>query len=416
MNGDCAMERALSNYYQEYSISPATLKQKIGQAGLNLEAMELAIPRENKRLTEIEQELNHRIIGQPDAINSIMSALGRGEFRNPRRPVATLLFLGPTGVGKTETAQELAAVLNDGDTEGVFTRIDCSLYANGNEVSRLVGASPNYVGYEQPPKYSDIDSSRMNVVVFDEIEKGHQKLHDQMLQILDNGEIDLMNSDEKVSFRNSIIIATSNVGSGEISQLTSGKRLGFINLEESKQPVSKRKIDKVALESLMHRFRPEFVGRFNEKVVFSPLDDEKLGEVLDRYVEKMNEREQHRTVGVELAISPELRDKLIACVDDRHQLGARPVIDYFENTVGKEYGERIAERSIPWKSFSYAVPAETAGFDGSSMTAAFYFERTVDESELMNQEIDEELYQWLQGKELVLGKTSKPNRRAKSKQ
>src|SRR5690606_25270642 len=117
------------------------------------------------------------------AVKSVMAVLGRGEFRDPRRPVANLLFLGPTGVGKTETARELAAILNDGDLKGVFTRIACSLYANGNEVSKLVGASPNYVGYEQTPTYLDIDSSRMNILLFDEIEKGHQKLHDQMLQI-----------------------------------------------------------------------------------------------------------------------------------------------------------------------------------------------------------------------------------------
>lgn len=422
---ELAMEHAIDTYYQKNNISRERLVPKMGEVGLNLESMELAIPKENHRLIEIEEKLNSRIVGQPEAIKSIMAALARGEFRDPNRPIANILFMGPTGVGKTELAQELASILHDGNLDGVFTKIDCSMYTHGYEVSFLVGSPPGYVGRKQKPKYAEIDSSKINVVLYDEIEKGHPKLHDQMLQILDKGEIDLLNSDDdngdraaemteskKVSFRNSIIIATSNVGSSEISRLNSRRPMGFADNDSDRMHPTKEQLDQVSFEALKQQFRRELIGRFTDKIAFHPLDDEQIGEVLDRYVGRMNEREQHRAIDVELAISPELRDKLVAEVDQRHALGARPVLDHFENTVGKEYAQHIENRSIPWRSFAYAVPAEDV-YSEPTERAAFYFDRReVHEKELLLQELDEDLYKAFEQAYMARKKQSKPNRRA----
>ena len=329
-------------------------ERQLGGVALDFAGMELAVMRSLESEDPIESGLKRKIVGQPEAVESIMAALNRGEFRNPKRPIASLLFMGPTGVGKSEMAKELAILLNGDDH--AFLKIDCSQYSNGHEVSALVGAPPSYVGREQKPRFDPyLIEQHRSVILFDEIEKGHQKLHDLMLQILDDGQIDLLNSDAKVSFRNSIIIATSNVGSQEISDLIGGKKIGFHD-QEVKEGASKNQINKASFEALKRRFRPELIGRFDDRIVFSALDDTQLGVVLDRYVTEMNGAPESMAKGVNLTLVPELRDKIVAESEGRDQLGARPVLRQFEKTIWREYAQHLSHGSIPRNCRVVAAP------------------------------------------------------------
>src|SRR5919112_5865901 len=166
-------------------------------------------------LDDVEQKLRHTIFGQERAIEAVVRLLNRARYGfsagNPRRPRATLLFLGPTGVGKTASARALAQLLRpDGEA---FLKVDCSLFSQGHEVSALVGAPPSYVGRDQKPLLDpDVIETENSVVLFDEIEKGTAELWNLLLQVMEDGEVTLLNSGRNVSFRNAILIMTTNVG------------------------------------------------------------------------------------------------------------------------------------------------------------------------------------------------------------
>src|ERR671938_638676 len=181
-------------------------------------------------LDDVEQKLRNTIFGQERAIEAVIRVLNRARFGfsagNPRRPRATLLFLGPTGVGKTATARRLAQLLRpDG---GGFLKLDCSLFSQGHEVSALVGAPPSYVGRDQKPLLDpEIIETENSVVLFDEIEKGTPELWNLLLQIMEDGELTLLNSGRVVSFRNMILIMTTNVGAKEMVDFLDKRNIGF---------------------------------------------------------------------------------------------------------------------------------------------------------------------------------------------
>lgn len=303
----------------------------------------------------IQQGLERAIIGQDEAIDGIMSALNRERLRNPDRPIANLLFMGPTGVGKSQTAKELARLLRTGDGES-FLQIDCSTYSQDHTVSAMLGSPPGYVGRGQKPVLDPaIIEKPRSVVLFDEIEKGSPTLWDTLLQIMDNGEIALLNQNKKVSFRNSIIIMTSNVGSGNIANLLETKSFGFHTSRTNTTPpqVTKRQVDKVALDALKERFRPEFINRFDRRVVFTSLDDSQLATILKQYVATANKR--YGAQGYHLDISPALIGKLVSDVEERSQFGARPVLRAFDSKVESLFAELINSGGIPPGSRAYAV-------------------------------------------------------------
>lgn len=338
---------------------------------LAFENLILAEHGELKPLSNIEAGLNEAIIGQPEAIESLISALHREKLRNPNRPIANLLFLGPTGVGKSETAKELANLLHE-DGKG-FLKIDCSSYSRGHEIATLVGAPPGYVGHEKKPLFDkEIIERDKSVILFDELEKGSQPLWDLMLQIMDDGEVTIQSTGETVSFKNSIIIMTSNLGASEIMNTLSDKKIGFQTTKGME--VNKKSVDEAANKALKEQFRPEFINRFDKRVVFSPLDDEKLGKVLDRYVEDANER--YQKAGILLAMSPKLRNEIVASCDERSHFGARPILRRYDQLVESLLGEHLSSGGIPERSWVYAVSSkEIPGEkDDSSIGVRFFYE------------------------------------------
>jgi len=349
-------------------ISTETQKQ-LGHTAL--EGLTLAVPVESHPLVNIEQHLKHSIVGQDDAIDSIMHALNREKFRNPNRPYANLLFLGPTGVGKSETAKELAAQLHKG--ENGFLKIDCSLFSHGHEVSALLGSPPGFVGREQEPLLDPrIIEQDKSVIMFDEVEKGSQQLWDLLLQIMDDGEVSLLSGSRKVSFKNSIIIMTSNLGSHEMTELLSRRNVGFRAAQSEQISTTNQEIDTAVNNALRHHFRPEFINRFDRKVIFKPHDDTQMGEVLDRYVERANER--YKKLGVMLSLSPTLRDEMVVGNSQRKQFGVRPILRDYDHMIESELATYVNAGSIPLGSEVVALsPSELPEEQILSSSVNFYY-------------------------------------------
>lgn len=254
--------------------------------------LQRAVRGDKNPLDVIEQSLRNTIFGQERAIEAIIRVLNRARFGfaagNSRRPRATLLFLGPTGVGKTETARRLAQLLRpDGEA---FLKIDCSLFSQGHEVSALVGAPPSYVGRDQKPLLNpDIIEQENSVVLFDEIEKGQPELWNLLLQIMEDGEILLLNGGRRVSFSNSIIVLTTNVGAKEMVDFLDQRTIGFRTSRQDVEATG-RQIYQIGFEALQKVFQPEWINRIDEIVAFRPLSSEVLRQVLDRMVKEANDQ------------------------------------------------------------------------------------------------------------------------------
>jgi ATP-dependent Clp protease ATP-binding subunit ClpB len=218
---------------------------------------------EVEKLLHMEQRLHNRVIGQEDAVRAVASAVRRSRagLQDPHRPVGTFLFLGPTGVGKTEMARSLAQFLFD--DENSMIRIDMSEYGERHSVARLIGAPPGYVGYEEGGQLTETVRRRpYSVVLFDEIEKAHSDVFNIFLQVFDDGRL-TDGQGRTVDFTNTVIIMTSNVGSDLIKQMG--------------QASDQREIRGAVMQALDHYFRPEFLNRLDEIIVFHPLEREHIG-------------------------------------------------------------------------------------------------------------------------------------------
>ncbi len=262
---------------------------------------------ERERLTKLEQELARRVIGQGEALAAVAHAVRRSRagLQDPNRPIGSFIFLGPTGVGKTETARALAEFLFD--DERAMVRLDMSEYMEKHAVARMIGAPPGYVGYEEGGQLTEAVRRRpYSVVLFDEIEKAHQDVFNLLLQILDDGRL-TDSQGRTVSFRNTVIIMTSNLGSQWL-----------LELGESDWEAAKRRV----LQALRETFRPEFLNRVDEVIVFRPLTAEDLGQIVDLQVERVRRLLADRRIGLEL--TPEARDLLLAEGYDP-VYGARPL-------------------------------------------------------------------------------------------
>ena len=223
----------------------------------------------------MEENLHERVIGQDRAVEAVSEAVRRARagLKDPKRPIGSFIFLGPTGVGKTELARALAEFLFD--DEDALVRLDMSEYMEKHTVSRLVGAPPGYVGYDEGGQLTEAVRRRpYSVVLFDEIEKAHPDVFNVLLQILDDGRL----TDGKgrtVDFKNTVVIMTSNVGSGVIRQQT----LGFA--AERRRARAHEDLEKRLLDELRKTFRPEFLNRVDEIIVFDPLTREQLEQIVD---------------------------------------------------------------------------------------------------------------------------------------
>ena len=254
---------------------------------------------ESERLLRLDEILKKRVIGQDDAVNVVSRAIRRGRtgLKDPKRPQGSFIFCGQTGVGKTELSKALAeAVFGD---ENAIIRIDMSEYMEKHSVSKLIGSPPGYVGFEDAGQLTEkIRRNPYSVVLFDEIEKAHPDVFNLLLQVLEDG-ILTDSHGRTVDFKNTIIIMTSNLGSGA---LTEPKRLGFNN--EKDNEIEQIKTEKAVLEALKGHFRPEFLNRVDEIVVFRKLSDEDIKKIATLMLSAINDR--IRNLGIDLEFSDEV--------------------------------------------------------------------------------------------------------------
>ncbi len=281
---------------------------------------------EKEKLLHLEQELHSRVIGQEDAITAIADAVRRSRagLNDPRRPIGSFIFLGTTGVGKTELAKALAEYLFD--DENMMTRIDMSEYQEKHSVSRLVGAPPGYVGYDEGGQLTEaVRRHPYCVILFDEVEKAHPDVFNVLLQVLDDGRI-TDSQGRTVDFKNTVIILTSNLGSQYL--LDGIGPDGDISAEARAQ----------AEELLKRSFRPEFLNRLDEIVFYKPLTRENICRIIDLLLRDLNRRLEDKRLQVELTDSAK---SLILDAAYDPMYGARPLRRYLQHTVENLVGRRI---------------------------------------------------------------------------
>jgi ATP-dependent Clp protease ATP-binding subunit ClpC len=284
---------------------------------------------ESRQLLRIEEELHRAVVGQDNAVKRIASAIRRSRagISSPGRPMGSFIFLGPTGVGKTLLAKRLSDYLFG--SEDSLVRIDMSDYMEKHNVSRLVGAPPGYIGYEEGGGLTEkIRRNPYRVVLFDEIEKAHRDVFNILLQVMEEGELK-DNLGHTVSFRNTVIIMTSNAGVREISR---DNRLGFGN---GSGVMSLGEIESQAMSELRRLFNPEFINRVDDIVVFHPLDLKQVEKILDIQIEELSSRISER--GFSLRTLPAAKRILIEKGWDP-KFGGRPL----RRTLQKEVEDPLS--------------------------------------------------------------------------
>ncbi len=286
---------------------------------------------EMQKLLHMEDNLKQRVIGQDDALVAVANAVRRSRagLGDEKRPIGSFLFLGPTGVGKTETARALAEFMFD--DERAMIRIDMSEYMERHAVSRLIGAPPGYVGYEEGGQLTEPVRRRpYSVILFDEVEKAHPDVFNTLLQLLDDGRL-TDGQGRTVDFKNTVVILTSNIGSGELAQIEERRDLS----DEDKYELGK----KTAMEALRHHFRPEFINRLDEIVVFHRLGREQLRSIVDIQVRYLAERLESRDLGIEFT---DAAKDFLGEVGWDPQFGARPL----KRAIQKHVEDGLARRVL----------------------------------------------------------------------
>jgi len=292
---------------------------------------------ESERLLDMEDELRKSIIGQEEAIETISKAVRRARagLKDPRRPIGTFVFLGPTGVGKTELTKSLARFLFG--SEEALIQLDMSEFMERHSVSRLVGAPPGYIGYDEAGQLTEAIRRRpYSIVVFDEIEKAHPEAHNMLLQIMEEGQLTDAKG-RKVDFRNAIIVMTSNVGADMIKRQTS---LGFElkRNEETEERQEYKKMRKQLMKSLKRLFRPEFINRLDNVIVFKALTKEDLGEIVNLEIDKVAIRL------VEHAINLQVTEEAVNLISDLGydpDMGARPLRRVIQQKIEEPLSDAI---------------------------------------------------------------------------
>ena len=290
---------------------------------------------DSERLLHLEDELHKRVIGQDAAVHAVATAIRRARagMKDPKRPIGSFLFLGTTGVGKTELARALAECMFG--SEKNMIRFDMSEYMEKHEVSRLVGAPPGYVGYEEGGQLTDaVRRNPYSVILFDEVEKAHMDFFNILLQVLDDGRL-TDGQGRTVDFTNCVIIMTSNLGSNFLKGHM-GKKLGFSSGEKEEKEESFEDIRKMIMDEVKRTFRPEFINRIDEIIVFHPLTPENLSEIVDLMLKKVAGKLER--FHVSLDVSDEAKKVIIADGTDV-EYGARPL----KRTIQKEMEDPISE-------------------------------------------------------------------------
>jgi ATP-dependent Clp protease ATP-binding subunit ClpC len=292
---------------------------------------------ESERLLHMEEELQKSIIGQEEAIRTIAKAVRRGRagLKDPRRPIGSFMFLGPTGVGKTALTRTLAAFLFG--SEDALIQIDMSEFMERHNVSRLVGAPPGYVGFDEAGQLTESIRRRpYSIVVFDEMEKAHPETHNMLLQIMEEGQLSDARG-RKVDFRNAIIVMTSNIGSDLIRRQGS---LGFSLQRDEKESEAKNyeEMRKKLLDSLRKVFRPEFINRLDGVIVFHPLSREHIRNIVNLELAKVAERMAEHNITL---TASDAALEYLSTEGYNPEMGARPLRRVIQDRVEDRLSDAV---------------------------------------------------------------------------
>ncbi|MGI6668432.1 MAG: ATP-dependent Clp protease ATP-binding subunit [Acetivibrionales bacterium] len=356
-------EKIKDNWYQENQTRTDTVT---GEGIADIVSSWTGIPvrrlaeEESERLMKMEDILHERVIGQGEAVKAVSRAIRRGRvgLKDPKRPVGSFIFLGPTGVGKTELSKALAEALFGNENE--IIRIDMSEYMEKFTVSRLIGSPPGYVGYEEGGQLTEkVRRKPYSVVLFDEIEKAHPDVFNILLQILEDGRL-TDSQGRTVDFRNTVIIMTSNVG-GRL--ITEPKRIGFAAEEDSARNYEDMKNN--VMSELKRTFRPEFLNRVDDIIVFHPLEEEHIKGIVDIMVNALAKRLVQNEIKLE--ISDNARTYLAKKGFDP-VFGARPLRRYIQSMVEDKIAEKMLDGSVK--------PGDTVKVEASGEKLEFKVKKT----------------------------------------
>ena len=289
--------------------------------------------KESERLLKLEKILTKRVVGQNEAVQAVAKAIRRARagLKDPKRPIGSFLFLGPTGVGKTELAKALAEALFG--SEDAIIRFDMSEYMEKYTVSRMVGAPPGYVGYQEGGQLTDaVRRKPYSIILLDEIEKAHTDIFNLLLQVLDDGRL-TDGQGRTVDFRNTVIIMTSNAGAGYLKK---NNTLGFSMDAGEKQSADNG--EKMMLDEIKRIFKPEFLNRIDEQLIFHPLGRAELMKIIDILLSDVKKRLAEKNIGLE--ISPAAKNKLVEAGTD-FKYGARPLRRSLQKMVEDEIAEQL---------------------------------------------------------------------------
>lgn len=294
---------------------------------------------ESERLLRLEDELHNRLIGQNEAVSAVARAIRRGRvgLKDPKRPIGSFIFLGPTGVGKTELCKALAEAMFG--SENMMIRLDMSEYMEKHTVSRLIGSPPGYVGFEEGGQLTEkVRRTPYSVVLFDEIEKAHPDVFNILLQILEDGVL-TDSQGRKVDFKNTVIIMTSNIG----ARLITEKKVSFGFGDSSSDNTDKADIKEKVLGELKSAFRPEFLNRVDDIIVFSRLNKDEIKTIASKMLDNLNKRLSN------LNITAQFTDELICKLAEKgfdDTYGARPLRREIQNDIEDKLSEKILDGSI----------------------------------------------------------------------
>lgn len=294
---------------------------------------------ESMRLQKLEQTLHKRVIGQEEAVSAVAKSIKRGRvgLKSPNRPIGSFLFLGPTGVGKTELAKALAEALFG--KEDAMVRVDMSEYMEKHSVSKMIGSPPGYVGHDDGGQLSEkVRRNPYSVVLFDEIEKAHPDVFNILLQVLDDGHI-TDSQGRKVDFRNTVIIMTSNAGAKAIVE---PKKLGFGAKEDAAEDYKKMKSN--VMEEVKRLFRPEFLNRIDETIVFHSLNEEHLKKIVGLMCRELADRAKEQ-LDIKLTIRDSVKKYIVQKGTDK-KYGARPLRRALQNELEDKLAEAILQGDV----------------------------------------------------------------------
>lgn len=295
--------------------------------------------KESERLLKLEKTLHKRVIGQEEAVTAVAKAIRRGRvgLKDPNRPIGSFLFLGPTGVGKTELSKALAEAMFG--SEDAMIRVDMSEYMEGHSVSKMIGSPPGYVGFEEGGQLSEkVRRNPYSVVLFDEIEKAHPDVFNVLLQVLDDGHI-TDSKGRKVSFKNTVLIMTSNAGA---QRIVDPKNLGFATEKSETKDYEKMKSN--VMEEVKRSFKPEFINRIDDIIVFHQLNNENMKEIVNLLASNLYKRCEDQ-LGIHLTITAALKKHLVSKYAD-NKMGARPLKRAIQSVVEDALAEEILQKKV----------------------------------------------------------------------